>query len=226
MTGEKKRVGDPTLPPPGDARREELRKREDNLTETAERISIEKEQFSIDPEAFNVDRELASKFNPATLSMLTVTKPQPGMAYCWANFANQHGVQVVRLKMSGWVVVSGSDLECTEHKIADGTRRIGDVLLMRMPQEKKDAKDAQLEIDRVRKEGAGTAELEELGRKYAHKGIKIHTPNTAPSAYGYRRTSIEHDPRRALVEKQAFAKLGEMSRDRIPGIPLPGEKGR
>jgi hypothetical protein len=222
-------MGDSALPPPGDERREVLSRRRDELEEASERLSSEQEVFAIDPKALTVDRELAHNYNPATLSIMNVTSPQPGYEYCWANAVSQSGLQVMMKKYDGWKVVSGSDPENMEHKHTDGTRRIADTLLMRIPLERKKALDERDEVMRKRVQSGVSAELEELGRKYHGRGIRVHTPNesTDPdSRYRDRGFSEQHlssDPRRRLVEKEAARQIGELSREKIPGVPLPGE---
>jgi hypothetical protein len=217
-------VGDPKLPAPGDARDEELRKRADTLAEEAERRANEQELHTVDAAAMQIDNELAQHYNPMHASMLTVSNPQQGWTYAWANFVNQAGVQVMMKKTDGWVVVSGTDPESVEHKGTDGTRRIGDVLLMRIPTAKKEELDRRDELFRQRQEKGVMAELEEYGRKHRDKGLRVHSPNEGTSPHAFARKEQSYDPRHQIVKQEATRALGEMSREKIPGVPLPGEK--
>ena len=215
----------PELPPPGDERREVLRERQDTLEEAAQQIADDRGIGAIDPNAFKIDRELAQKFDVGRMSMLTVTNPQPGWEYAWANFVNQAGLQVIAKKALGWIVVSGADPECIEHKGTDGTRRVGDVLLLKIPEAKKrqlDQRDAEL---RRLREASTASELEELGHKYRDKGLKVHTPQTGTSPLAFTNQQVTADPRRQAVAKQAGDMLGDMVRQEIPGVPIPGKEG-
>ena len=127
-------------------------------------------------------------------------------------------------KYEGWQVVSGTDMEAIEHKGADGTRRVADVLLLKIP-EKQYLRLAERDaIRRDRQQKGVAAELEALGHKYRDKGITVHTPNTGTSQHGFVKTEQTNDPRRAMVEQEAGRQLGEMSKTQIPGVPLPGKE--
>ena len=219
------RMGDSRLPPPGDARREELSKRTDNLQEAAETLANEQEVYAMDPEspALTPDRELAKLFDSRTMSMLTVSNPQPGWRYSWANAVNQSGLQVMMKKYEGWQVVSGPDVECTEHKGPDGTRRVADVLLLKIPEAQYQRLAERDAIRRDRQQRGVAAELEALGHKYRDKGLKVHTPNTEISKHGFVKSEQTYDPRRAMIEKEARTQLGHMVKEEIPGVPIPGK---
>lgn len=231
MSNEKRKVslGDDALPPPGDARREELKRREDTLQEAAERLSDEQELDTIDPSKLEVDREFAQHWDPATASILTVSNPQPGWEYTWQNAVNQSGLQVMMKKTDGWQVVSGSDPESREHKHADGTRRIGDVLLMKIRKERKDQLDRRDEIRRERVQRGVTKELEDMGERMRGKGVRVHTPYTESSRHGFSHEEQTYDPRRRFTrdtaQKEAAKMLGEKLREEVPGVPLPGKGG-
>lgn len=231
MTEEKKRIikaGDGALPPPGDERRDELKRREDMLQGFAEKLSAEQEVHAIDPKALEVDRELAQHFDPVSLSMLRVTNMQPGWEYTWQNAVNQSGLQVMMKKYDGWQVVSGSDPEAIEHKTADGTRRIGDVLLMKIPTDRKHQLDRRDELRRERVQRGVSAELEDLGRKMQGRGLRVHTPNTDSSDRGFMTQEQTYDPRRRFirdtVQAEASRVIGEKLREEVPGVPIPGKE--
>lgn len=220
------RMGKSELPPPGDERREELIRRTDALQEAGEKLANEQELYNIDPNApaMQPDRELMDLFDPSTMSMLTVSNPQPGWRYSWANAVNQSGLQVMMKKYEGWQVVSGTDKEAIEHKGADGTRRVADVLLLKLPEAQYKRLAERDAIRRDRQQKGVAAELEALGHKYRDKGITVHTPNTGTSQHGFVKTEQTNDPRRAMVVQEAGRQLGEMSKTQIPGVPLPGKE--
>ena len=220
------RMGKSELPPPGDERREELIRRTDALQEAGEKLANEQELYNIDPNApaMQPDRELMDLFDPSTMSMLTVSNPQPGWRYSWANAVNQSGLQVMMKKYEGWQVVSGTDMEAIEHKGADGTRRVAAVLLLKLPEAQYKRLAERDAIRRDRQQKGVAAELEALGHKYRDKGITVHTPNTGTSQHGFVKTEQTNDPRRAMVVQEAGRQLGEMSKTQIPGVPLPGKE--
>ena len=214
------KMGESELPPPGDERRDELLKRTDNLQEASEKLSDKNEVYKIDPKAVEIERELANLYDPSMLTILGVSNKQPGWAYSWANAVNQSGLQVMMKKYDGWIVVSGKDPECMEHKTADGTRRVADVLLMKLPVEKFKKLQERDALKRERQQRGVAAELEAMGRKYRHKGLKVHTPNTNSDSRGFVTQEATYDPRRAMVEKEAERQLGEQMRKEIPGLPI------
>ena len=221
------KMGDSALPPPGDERKEVLAERQDKLEEKAETLAHEQELHAIDPSAMEIEPELARGFDPATMSIMNVTNKQPGWVYSWQNHQSQSGLQVMMKKYDGWVVVSGNDPESVEHKIADGTRRIADVLLMRIPEERKKALDARDRLKRERTERGVASDLEHMGRKYRDKGLIVHTPEMSTDeasahrnrGYTNRQRNVS-DPRQNMVVKEATRALGEKLREEVPGLPV------
>lgn len=222
--------GDSELPPPGDARREELKKRQDMLNQFAEELAQKEETGAVDPKKLEVDRELAQHFDKRQMSMLYVSNRQPGWEYTWQNDVSQAGLQVIMKKTDGWEVVCGNDPEAMERRDERGYRRVGDCILMKIPTDRKKTLDERDRIRRERFERGSAAELEYLGRKMHDRGLHVHTPEFSTleeSAYrrrGFSQEQIASDPRRRMVQRQAREVLGEMSRERIPGVPLPGEE--
>lgn len=175
--GTKKKViqaGPAELPPAGDERRDELKKRDDAL---AERLEAIEQALGLDNSAgapvqlskFAISNEIASKFD-----MLRVTEAQSEYAYYWANFSSQHGIDVTSHQVMGYEVVCGDMLEARECKDELGRRRIGDVILMRTPV---DNYLELLQLDRQKRamrEGV-TSYFEELGERYRRRGLKVYT---------------------------------------------------
>lgn len=162
-------VGDPTLPPPGYKRDEEMARRDDALAEAADELSSSLEVEAIDPEKLRVENEIAQHFDPAT-TMLNVSNIDEAFMYCWV-YSGMHGLMVTQKQIEGWVVVQGDDDEALEHKGigADTTRRVGDTLLMKIP------KDRFLVLEKRRREQANrfnqqqtslSEKAENLARKF------------------------------------------------------------
>lgn len=153
-----------SMPPPGYKRDEELARRQDELDE---RMDEAPEVYPIDESAFEEDRDILYELER---DMLEVSNPVPGYTYCWAYYG-QNGQMVWAKKALGWRVVSAGDKECEEHKEADGTRRIGDVLLMKIPTERY---KLILESQRRRREAQQIGVSADV-IAYAQKhGLKVH----------------------------------------------------
>lgn len=170
------------LPPAGDAQRDELKARGDALAEQAETLGVV--GGAINPKAFAIDREIAGHVNE-----LDVSNASPEYAYAWV-WTGQQGIKVkeklARRVREGdglvvcWEVVNGDMPEASELKTVDGTRRLGDVMLLRCRKERKEQLDAQDEIQRARREASINEPLEELARKYPRL-VKVHTDLNDPT---------------------------------------------
>lgn len=224
----------PTAPrdmPAGDARREAMRQVADDLAEEAEARSAE--GGAIDPRALRIENEIAQHFNE-----LSVTGALPGYEYAWINFTHQGG-KMVNMKLAHrvvvdgdlvpvWEVVQGDMKEALSQKglMADTTRRLGDVLLMRAPRDRAMAWRKMMTARQRALEGAPEAALQELSDKYAHLGVKVHTginfddPSSTlakamSSRAGYR------SQLQAMAMQMVDAALRTGS---VPGIARPGAR--
>ena len=134
--------GDPSLPPPGDARREVLAERTDDLAERAEGMADQVDLHSVNPAALKKDREIQHLISH---DALTVSNANHDMyRYKWVTDkypTNSPGIAVMRelarkVIINGtahvcWEMVRGDMPESRELKTAEGTRRVGDCILMR-----------------------------------------------------------------------------------------------
>ncbi|RLI53354.1 MAG: hypothetical protein DRP09_15935 [Candidatus Thorarchaeota archaeon] len=141
----------------------------ERLEEAAEKLNEESGVHAIDASAFKEDREILDKIN-----LLEVSNKQKGYVYKWVYYG-LNGQAVWRMKALGYKVVTGKMPEAIEQKEADGTRRIGDVLLMRIPEKQAKIIDKKMEEKRLRQQFGVESSLVELGSKYSRKGIKVHT---------------------------------------------------
>lgn len=124
-------VRQPSLPPAGHARDEELRRRTDTLTQAAEERSAALDSNAIDPSMLAPDREILADFDG-----FEVSNRQPGFEYKWVPFDNpiaNKGMLVSQAQTQGWQVVCGDMQEAKEKEIVGGMRKIGDTVLMRAP---------------------------------------------------------------------------------------------
>lgn len=210
--------GPSKLPPSGYERDEELKRRDDDLEEAAETLSNDREHYSVSPKAFQKDRELQYLLD--TYNELEVSNPDPAYVYCWVQHGS-HGL-FVKLKLAEkWEVVQGEMEESVELKGigADTTRKIGDVILMRI------RKDFFKAILRRRKAASERrmqtidANLLGLGEKYGHLGVKVAVPdggNVDP------RTLELMSKRSQAISSAAKMQDKWVREGRMPGVPAPG----
>lgn len=164
--------GTATLPPAGHARNEELKRRTDRLEEQAahELQNVE----SIDPTAMEIERELAGHFNE-----LEVQNADPAFVYKWVNFVSNNGIALRQATAppERWEIVTGTMKEAEDLKAIDGTRKLGDVLLLRMPRKRYEI------LEKVRADKAALQQqgyennLLETGRRH---GIKVYRNEDMP----------------------------------------------
>lgn len=192
------------LPPAGFARNEELAQRKDDLQEALETKTPE--AYTIDPKAVDIEREIAYHLNHNELEVLG---QQEGFRYCWTNYQNQTGKAVMEKKRWGWVVVSGNDPEAQELKAVDGTRRLGDVLLMRIPEDKALVLDAMDAYRRQRQQDGVVGGIRQQAEKTGG-AIILHENDQM----------TEIAARRAALHQQAYKGIDKMLRDgSVPGLP-------
>lgn len=130
------------LPPAGDARREELKRRDDALAAEAEAASAT--VGAIDPAKLEIDNEIAVEI--VEHNALSVSGAQLGKRYCWVRAFSKDGradmqpvmaKQSIRVRLRGssdlipaWEVILDGP-ESRENIDVHGYRRIGDCILMR-----------------------------------------------------------------------------------------------
>lgn len=205
---------DPTtgLPPAGHARDEELKVRHDDLQKQAEKIPAE--HYSIqDPNVFAPERELQDLIQ--TRDALTVTKPQPGYAYAWV-YTGLQGQMIWDKKAKHWETVQGNDPESREYLYTDTSRRIGDVMLMRLPldlyylEEKKNAEKT------LKVEESITSDLYTLEAKSGGR-FKVHADQeTNPYLPGMKTGAQSHGAKQVALKHLD----GQIRRGTVPGVPI------
>jgi hypothetical protein len=211
-----------TLPPPGDARREVLDARQDQLDEAAEAPLDEgqAEVNAINPKALRVESELASQFNA-----LEVSGALPEYRYLWC-YTGQHGTVIKWQLAQGYEVVQGEMPEAMEQKglAGDTTRRIGDTILLRI------RLDRYLRIERARQQRQQAQEASSAAGLYAlaekHPAIKVREFNNPAelSPDGAQRRGVTT---RQLARGAATRRFDTLLRQgRVPGMPAPGLRGR
>lgn len=192
---------DPTQIPAGYERAETLKQIADELDQEAEERATDEERFRLDPSKFMIENEIASK-----AGSLEPSNMQPGRVYFWARYRAEHGISQVDHKLSitigvrelatgktwkeqVWHVVKGDDPEAPELKQADGTRRIGDVMLLWAKQAAYDAIQRVAEEKRRELMGAPKRAAQSFEAK---TGIKVVTEQ-----------DMANDPRFEKIAKHA-----------------------
>lgn len=213
----KEKTVEPQLPPPGDERREVLAQRKDELEERAEKLAAEQELSRISPKALEPDNDIQAR-----LHLLQVSNAQPGKVYCWVKCVAQTytptGVQ--RKLADGWEVVCGNMPEAIECRQADGTRRIGDVLLMRIDQARHERLQEKERYKRLAQEEGVAAGLLEKSAELARAGYGenlVHVPENMDE--GMMEQIVKKSAARQLATK---AIDGMLRQGRMPGVPIRG----
>jgi hypothetical protein len=212
------------LEPAGYKRDEQLAQRQDELDERLDSIEEETGVHKVDPDAFEEDREILHK--SIDQQMISVSNKQPGYVYAWIYYG-QNSQMVWAKKAMGWEVVNNDKkdmIECIEHKEVDGTRRIGDTVLMRIREERwhRLEEDARRRKD-LQYEGI-TSRLRDLAERGRSHGIKLHENlDDVPSGGGG--TLMDVVEKRKGAAATAMQHIDQKLRDgTVPGVPAPKKK--
>lgn len=167
------------LPPPGHARNEALRQREETLQQRIEKIGQSIVLNNIDPKYLQIIREIQAR-----TSYLTVSNKKPGFIYAWVTKNNWNNHRS-RLEAVGYEVVQGDDPEALELKgtggiaagtgAPDTTRQLGDVILMRIKEEYYIAQKAREHARTLAMQVASASTLLTMARPYMNRGITVGT---------------------------------------------------
>lgn len=200
------------LPPPGDERREVLKERTDALEEQGEKLANEMEMEAANPAAYRPDNDLQ-----AMIDLLDVEDADhEHFHYCWVQTGLQ-GRNVRAKQVQGYEVVSGPMVEAKSLKQADGSRRIGDTLLMRIPRERYRQLRVKAENRRLAREEGVSAKAFELARKYAHTGVQVYQEGEIPDHL------LKQIVKRQRAQERAGGMMDNFIRDgRVPGMPAHG----
>jgi len=201
---------------PGHARREQLKAQADQLDEQADALNTQADIGAIDPNALLPDDEIQSLLSREAEE---VTNQVPGFCYMWVNVeypANARGRLVLDMQVKGWHVVNGEMPESIEYKTVDGTRKLGDCLLMRIDARRKAAIDHQYDLLNAKRMGSDPALIQNLQEKY---GIKVVSyDNMTDEA----RTRLDRQAAAQFAKRAAMERVGtDLRNGTIPGV-TPG----
>jgi hypothetical protein len=202
---------DPTLPPPGAARHDELKRRQDALEAEAELMNAD--AGTIDPAALEPDLAILTYVNE-----LAVEGAVAGKAYCWVNPLVQSGYFVRLKEVLSWEVVRGDMPECPRLKDATGFRRLGDVILMRVDAARALAIDRHYQQLSERRMVGVTGNLKEMAAKHAGKGVILHlTGEDLDLDHPIIKRAIQKAAARQVVLAGPVTQM--LKEGRVPGIP-------
>ena len=200
---------------PGYKRNEQLKAQADQLEQQAEELSAQSGMGAIDPEALLPDDEIQSLL---AREADEITNQVPGFCYRWVNVeypANARGRHVIEMQTQGWQVVKGDMPESVEYTTTDGTRKLGDCLLMRIDARRKAAIDRQYELLNAKRMGSDLTTTQTLSDKY---GIKV-VPYDDMS--GEAKTRLERQAAAQFAKRAAQQRVhDDLRHGTVPGVPV------
>ena len=214
----------PELEPAGWKRDEQMAERKDNLEQAAEEAGEKQEIYSFDPKKIEKDWEILRHMDE-----LTVEPAVDGYKYVWC-YEGMGGREIVKKSRLGWIVVQAEMPECANLKDARGYRKIGDVILMRIPMERFEKLHEATEYRRIMQQKGVEGALREMGEKYRSKGFIVHDDARNVSMGGRGGKSVmdvmEGKARRGGAARTAMKGIDSMiHKGTVPGIPTPGKGG-
>jgi len=219
----------PDLPPAGHARNEQLKQNSDDLAAAMENMSTQHEVGKIDPKTFKIDREIQHQLAQMP-DVLEVPGALPEFDYCWVYAVGAHqqvwAKKALRVKgmLSTWHVVQGDMPEAREHKAEDTTRRLGDVILMRIRKEDHAVLLQHQKYRQQLQELGVSSNLRELGDKHRGKGFVVHTKGDEQFASGRGQTMMSTLQSRAAADLGMKMVDGMLRDGTVPGMPVPGQE--
>lgn len=210
----------PDLEPAGWKRDEQLAERTDTLEQAAEEASEEREVHAFDPAQLKPDWEILQHMDE-----LEVSDPTPGYRYMWV-YEGLNSQMIVKKSRLGWVVVQGQDPECAALKDARGYRKIGDTILMRIPEDRFNKLEQAMEYRRLMQQKGVEGALLEMGDKYRDKGFIVHQDASAVNIGrkgGNLMDTMKANSHRTGAARTAAAGVDSMlKKGTVPGLPKGG----
>lgn len=215
------------LPPAGDAQRDELKRREDQLHARAEKEIPQ--GGAIRSDVLKEDREVLSEiYDFNGYNQLQVKGALPDYVYKWVKIATANSPtdmvaqeQVFAVidadgnRVPCWEVVCGSMPEASDCKDATGVRRIVDVILMRCRKDRYEALMRYQAEQHARQVAGVNATALEMGERLRGRGITVSEIGTTPQDW----VKTRQEGMRHL----AMQGLGNQIREgTVPGLPVPG----
>lgn len=201
------------LADPGYTRDEQLIARQDQLEETAQHMNDTSDVRGVDPLAMLADEELQALL---AKDGSEVSEPQQGSCYMWACIefpSSARGIAVLQLQAVGWQVVKGDDPEAREYKTVDGTRKLGDSILLRIDARRKFLLDTRIAQLNAKREGDTSDSLRDRARRLGINVVSFDEMTPEQQQRLERRSQQEFSKQAAT---QRFA--GNLRDGTVPGV--------
>lgn len=208
----------------GHKRREQLKRRLDELQAETEQIAKELQVESADFSSMEPDREVLQHFetDPYTGNDdIPIDNPDPAKVYFWCQCAMPNQSQAARFvffaKRRGWSEVKVTDT-FNGHRVmqsipvsAQGTYIVGDTVLMHMPRERYERMVRDRREYRESLAGTAHAGAQEFAERH---GIAFHKDVNDPHVRDlYKKHQVDH------LVKREFKQ--ELEQGTVPGMPAP-----
>ena len=212
---------EPSLPPAGQARREELARRTDTLVEAAETQTPDSGRIPQDHDALRPERNREIQ-NHLAKSHLEIGTAHPYYMVKWVNYVNQQGSMIWTEKAKGWKVATVDEFpEARELSREDRTIRIGDVLLMFIRKDEHYLLEQKEHEKRLRQQYGVEAEIHDLAARNRRIFPDVHTPSINGVPDNLMNEMERRSSRRQGIRKIAAQHLGnQMKKGTISGVPI------
>ena len=126
-------------------------------------------------------------------------------------YVGQNGHFITQARLMGWVPVQGKDVEAVDRTWTDSTRKLGDTILMWIPEEKYRELAMRDFQKRMLQQKSITTELEEMGERV---GVRV--------SRGFRsQAMLDRLQEQSWARQMAEAKFKKMiEQGRIPGMEV------
>jgi hypothetical protein len=201
-----------------------LKERQDTLEQQAEELAGSLEREAINPDKLRPIREIQYAIRQGALQ---VTNAQPGYRYSWV-CTQMHAQGIWQKKTLGWETVHGDMPESREHTVEDSSRRIGDTILMRIPEERAREIDAYNEYMAQTRLVGTENELIDFGEAYRGRGLSVSRledmPENKQRAVAARGAAGRAGAKELFMEQAtksvALGAIDEKLREgNVPGLP-------
>jgi len=218
-----------TLPPAGDARREVLAQRTDELAAKAEELGAA--GGTISQQALEPDRDiLQHTYNAQGVNEMEVPNARPDYVYKWEQcdpqrkLGNRHFLSA---RAQGWdrVLAKDPDAEGLEHCIApDGSIIVGDTILLRIPRAR------YIMLRRLQYEATRRLELgvdADLRERAERAGVRVFDTEGLQALNSGWTAAQEANARAIAQERAAWQRLDQDIRGgTVPGAPASAMRRR
>lgn len=213
------KIQESTVQAAGHAKREQLKRRSDQLAEQGEQLAADMKMDGFSEAALTPDDEIQAML---WRDGSEVTNAQPGYCYMWVCVefpSTSRGMAVLGMQSQGWVVVGGNDPESPEYRTVDGTRKYGDAILMRITEQQKRANDYRVDLINAKRSGKEDEATQELAERYGIRVVSLDNLSPEHRRIVERRAAAQNA--KHFAKNAAMQKLDEDIRTgSVPGMSI------